>query len=80
MVHPTLMAAIGDAVATEERAATLGVYRMWRDSGYAFGAIIAGGLVDQWGLCGALLGIAFILAVSIAGLSMSRSHERAMAR
>ena len=74
MVHPTLMAAVGDAVATDERAATLGVYRMWRDSGYAFGAVIAGGLVDRWGVRGALLGIAFILAVSIAGLSLGKSE------
>ena len=79
MVHPTLMAAIGDAVPTEERAPTLGVYRMWRDSGYAFGAIIAGGLVDLWGVRGALLGIAFILAVSIAGLSLGRSERDALA-
>jgi MFS family permease len=68
MVHPTLMAAVGDATAASSlpgaRAATLGVYRMWRDSGYAAGAVVAGVLADRLGLAGALGGVAGIVSVS----------------
>ncbi|MDR6224062.1 MFS transporter [Desmospora profundinema] len=46
MVYPTLQAAISDVSPPEWRASALGVYRFWRDSGYAFGALIAGILVD----------------------------------
>jgi MFS family permease len=67
MVHPTCMAAVGDAVPLERRAQSMGVYRMWRDSGYAVGALIAGVLADQLGLSAALGGIALVTAGS-AGL------------
>jgi MFS family permease len=43
MVYPTLIAAMSDAVSPIARAPTVGVYRFWRDSGYALGALIAGG-------------------------------------
>lgn len=46
LVYPTLLAAIGDAAHPSWRASSLGVYRGWRDSGYAFGALIAGALAD----------------------------------
>lgn len=40
MVYPTLQAAIGDVAAPNWRASSMGVYRFWRDSGYAFGALM----------------------------------------
>lgn len=46
MVYPTLQAAIGDVVAPAWRASSMGVYRFWRDSGYAFGALFAGIIAD----------------------------------
>lgn len=46
MVYPTLQAAVGDASDPTWRATSLGVYRFWRDSGYAFGALFAGVLAD----------------------------------
>lgn len=46
MVYPTLQAAIGDVVAPTWRASSMGVYRFWRDSGYAFGALFAGIIAD----------------------------------
>jgi len=46
MVYPTLQAAIGDVVAPTWRASSMGVYRFWRDSGYAFGALFAGVIAD----------------------------------
>jgi MFS family permease len=45
-VYPTLIAAISDAVAPLARAATVGVYRFWRDMGYVVGGLLAGALAD----------------------------------
>ncbi len=46
LVYPTLIAAISDAVAPVARAPSIGVYRFWRDMGYAVGGIAVGLLVD----------------------------------
>jgi MFS family permease len=46
MVYPTLLAAIGDVAHPEWRASAVGVYRLWRDGGYAVGALLAGILAD----------------------------------
>lgn len=46
LVYPTLQAAISDVAAPSWRASAMGVYRLWRDSGYAFGAILAGIVTD----------------------------------
>ena len=50
MVYPTLLAAIGDVAHPQWRASAVGVYRLWRDSGYAIGALLAGGIADVLGL------------------------------
>lgn len=50
MVYPTLQAAISDVAAPQWRASALGVYRFWRDSGYAFGALLAGVFADIFGV------------------------------
>ena len=54
MVYPTLLAAIGDVAHPSWRASALGVYRFWRDLGYAMGAVVAGVVADALGLTGAL--------------------------
>lgn len=46
MVYPTLLAAIGDVAHPEWRASSVGIYRLWRDGGYAAGALLAGVLAD----------------------------------
>jgi len=48
LLYPTLIAAVGDFSHTTWRASALGVYRMWRDSGYALGAFIIGFLIDTY--------------------------------
>lgn len=58
MVYPTLLAAIGDIAAPSWRASAVGVYRLWRDSGYAIGAILAGFLAYRFGLVEATLAVA----------------------
>ena len=54
MVYPTLLAAIGDVAAPSWRASAVGVYRLWRDLGYAFGALLAGVTADVFGLHAAM--------------------------
>lgn len=54
MVYPTLLAAIGDVAHPSWRASSVGIYRLWRDSGYAAGAIIAGVTADMFGLRAAI--------------------------
>jgi MFS family permease len=49
-VYPTLLAAIGDVAHPQWRASAVGVYRLWRDLGYAVGALLAGAIADLLGL------------------------------
>lgn len=64
MVYPTLLAAISDLAHPTWRASALGVYRLWRDSGYAFGALVGGVLADLFTIQVAVLVIAGITAIS----------------
>ncbi len=54
MVYPTLLAAIGDVAHPSWRASAVGVYRLWRDLGYAIGAVLAGLTADALGLRSAM--------------------------
>ncbi|HEY7449686.1 MAG TPA: MFS transporter [Vicinamibacterales bacterium] len=64
MVYPTLLAAIGDVALPAWRASSVGVYRFWRDLGYAVGALLAGISADVLGLSGAMWIVAGITALS----------------
>jgi MFS family permease len=64
LVYPTLIAAISDAVSPVARAPVVGVYRFWRDLGYAIGAVIAGGVADAVGYGGAIVLVAGLTAAS----------------
>jgi MFS family permease len=64
MVYPTLLAAIGDVAAPSWRASSIGVYRLWRDLGYAVGALLAGLSADLIGLAGAMWIIAGVTFAS----------------
>jgi MFS family permease len=63
-VYPTLIAAISDAVAPVERAPMVGVYRVWRDSGYVVGGLIAGLAADAIDYSGAIAVVAALTAAS----------------
>jgi MFS family permease len=54
MVYPTLLAAVGDVAHPLWRASAVGVYRWWRDLGYAIGALLAGLTADFLGLTATL--------------------------
>jgi MFS family permease len=64
MVYPTLLASIGDVAHPSWRASSVGVYRLWRDLGYAVGAIIAGATADLLGLVPAVWVVAAITSLS----------------
>jgi MFS family permease len=64
MVYPTLLAAIGDVAHPVWRASSVGVYRLWRDLGYAVGALVAGITADLIGLSGAMWVVAGLTAAS----------------
>jgi MFS family permease len=64
MVYPTLLAAIGDVASPAWRASAIGVYRFWRDLGYAVGAVIAGLAADLMGLRSAMWIVAALTFVS----------------
>jgi MFS family permease len=64
LVYPTLIAAISDAVSPVARAPVVGVYRFWRDMGYAVGALIAGLTADALGYGGAIALVAGLTAAS----------------
>ena len=75
MVYPTLLAAIGDVAQPAWRASAVGVYRLWRDLGYALGALIAGIVADRLGLSQAALTVAALtfLSGSLVALRMSET-------
>ncbi len=64
MVYPTLLAAISDVAHPSWRASAVGVYRLWRDLGYAVGALLAGGLADLLGAPWAIVGIGLLTFTS----------------
>jgi len=64
MVYPALLAAIGDVVHPAWRASAVGVYRLWRDLGYAVGAVLAGVIADAFGIIVALWVIAALTFIS----------------
>jgi MFS family permease len=78
MVYPTLLAAIGDVAHPSWRASAVGVYRWWRDLGYAIGALLAGFTADQFGLAAAVWLVAGLTFGSgcIAGLRMKETLTR----
>lgn len=64
LVYPTLLAAIGDVAHPSWRARSVGVYRFWRDSGFAVGALIAGVIADAFGLLTAVWVVAALTGLS----------------
>jgi MFS family permease len=77
MVYPTLLAAIGDVAHPAWRASAVGVYRLWRDSGFAVGALLAGIVADWLGLTAAIWTVAAITAASglVVIVRMYETHD-----
>jgi MFS family permease len=81
MVYPTLLAAIGDVAHPRWRASAVGVYRLWRDLGYAIGALVAGITADALGLDVAIWLVAAITFASgmVVAVRMRETSDRSMA-
>jgi len=79
MVYPTLLAAIGDVAHPTWRASSVGVYRLWRDLGYAVGALLAGVTADALGLPAAIWLVAALTFASgaVVALRMRETRRRA---
>ena len=79
MVYPTLLAAVGDVARPEWRATSIGVYRLWRDSGYVVGALLAGVIADlaglRWAIGTAGL-LTFCSGVIVAAIMTETLHSR----
>ncbi|MFJ3726445.1 MFS transporter [Streptomyces sp. NPDC090045] len=78
LVYPTLLAVIGDVAHPAWRARAVGVYRLWRDGGFAVGALTAGILADAYGLTTAIYTIAALTAASglLVAARMYETHPR----
>jgi MFS family permease len=79
MVYPTLLAAIGDVAHPGWRASAVGVYRLWRDAGFAVGALLAGLVADLAGLEAAVWVVAALTAASglVVAVRMYETHPSA---
>jgi MFS family permease len=80
MVYPTLLAAIGDVAHPAWRARSVGIYRLWRDGGFAVGALVSGIIADAYGIPAAIAVVAALTAASgvIVALQMrGTDHKRA---
>jgi MFS family permease len=79
LVYPTLLAAVGDLAGPAWRGAALGVYRFWRDSGFAVGGLGAGLLADAVGVRWAIAAVGALTAASgvIAGFTLPARKEPA---
>lgn len=76
MVYPTLLATIGDVAHPRWRASSVGVYRLWRDGGFALGAVVAGVIADAAGLETAFYAVAALTALSalVVAVRMYETH------
>jgi MFS family permease len=78
MVYPTLLGAIGDVVNPAWRASTVGVYRFWRDLGYAIGALLSGVVADAYGVVSAiwLVAAATFVSGAVVAIRMRESLKK----
>jgi MFS family permease len=64
IVYPTFLAAISDYTHPDQRPKSIGIFRLWRDLGYAFGAVLTGLIADQFGLTAPVLAIGLLTLMS----------------
>lgn len=80
MVYPTLLAAVGDVAHPAWRGRAVGIYRLWRDGGFAVGALLSGLVADLYGIPAAVSVVAVLTALSgivVAVRMRGGDHRRA---
>lgn len=79
LVYPTLLAAVGDLARPGWRASAVGVYRFWRDAGFALGAILTGVIADLASPVVAIWTVAALTAISgmVVAVRMRETRGRA---
>ena len=75
LVYPTLIAVVADVAEPRQRGAIIGVYRFWRDLGFAVGAILVGVLADRFDPRVAILVVAALTGASPDSSSPSGMRE-----
>ena len=75
LVYPTFFVVIADHTTPVQRAESIGVFRLWRDSGYAIGALLSGIIADVFGLANAVLTIG-VLTIFSAMIIQFRMEEK----
>ena len=77
LVYPTLLAAVGDLAHPTWRATAVGIYRFWRDAGFAVGALLAGFLADRYSMPVAIVVVASLTGASgaVVALRMRENHR-----
>jgi MFS family permease len=75
IVYPTFLAAIADNTHPQQRAKSIGVFRLWRDLGYAIGAVLTGVVADIWSSGTAVLWVGGLTLLS-AGVIVLRMNHR----
>ncbi|UER55198.1 MFS transporter [Kineosporiaceae bacterium SCSIO 59966] len=82
MVYPTLLAVVGDVAHPVWRGRAVGVYRVWRDLGYAVGAVAGGVVADLWDLRAAVWAAAAVslLSALVVAVRMYETHDPVGAR
>jgi MFS family permease len=64
LVYPNFLSVIAESTHPKQRAESLSIFRLWRDSGYVFGALLSGVLADAFGITYALFIVAGITAIA----------------
>ncbi|TXE13532.1 MFS transporter [Algoriphagus aquimarinus] len=75
VVYPTFLAAIADYTHPEQRANSIGVFRLWRDLGYAIGAILTGLIADFFGVDNSIILIGIITLLSSIVIKARMKYE-----
>ena len=83
LVYPTLLAAVADVAHPDWRASAVGVYRLWRDNGYAIGALLAGVLADLFGVpwaIGVIGAVTFLSGVLVSRVMQETLSSRRISK
>ena len=80
IVYPTFLAAISDYTHPDQRSKSIGIFRLWRDLGYAIGAILTGLIADHFGLVAPILAIGLLTLASAFIIKFRMSCKNSQAK